>query len=95
MIQVRLIILLSLTIFVTAMPNDFEELGLKVNDRAARTVCGWVGTPPFCKNSWNGDKCAEALRVPKHPDWYVKKTSKKADGKKCLTGKRAMCCRDY
>ena len=85
MIQVRLFVILSLAIFVTAMPNSFKGSKSEVSDRG--TVCEWAGNTPFCTSNWNGDKCAAFFRSA-YNNWYVEKTKKGG----CWTGKKAYCC---
>merc|ERR1711934_554545 len=93
MIQARLLIILSLAIFVTAMPNNInEESELEVSDRGRNKVCSWAGTAPACRTSWNGKKCRDSLQSIS-TGWFVEKTSKKGDGRRCWTGKKAYCCR--
>ena len=109
MIRARLLLILSLAIFVTSMPNDFENddledrkdkgnpLGLVPN---GNTVCGWAGRAPFCTKNWTPMKCKNWMKnyfwwtheVKYSKYWFVAKTDKKGDGKKCATGTKAACC---
>ena len=85
MIQARLLIIFSLAIFVTAMPNTSKGSKSEVADRG--TVCDWAGSSPFCRSNWDGDDCKDYFGSI-YSNWYVQKTKKG----NCWTGKKAKCC---
>ena len=106
MIQARLLIILSLAFFVSAMPNDYgvidnveNGMELKATDRFVGPnggICRWLGTAPFCKSSsyWTDDRCKDELSwaYTGYNRFWVEKKSKKGDGSKCWSGTKAMCC---